>query len=60
VIRKRCISQPTEHQQILLQRLGLKLPSTLERAAMWWKLDHAAAEAKDFILQTAEPGLGCP
>ena len=34
VIRKRCISQPTEHQQILLQRLGLKLPSALERAAM--------------------------
>lgn len=34
VIRKRCISQPTEHQQILLQRLGLRLPSALERAAM--------------------------
>ena len=34
VIRKRCISQPTEHQQILLQRLGLNLPATLERAAM--------------------------
>ena len=33
-IRKRCISQPTEHQQILLQRLGLKLPGALERAAM--------------------------
>ena len=33
-IRKRCISQPTEHQQILLQRLGLKLPALLERAAM--------------------------
>lgn len=33
-IRKRCISQPTEHQQILLQRLGLRLPTTLERAAM--------------------------
>jgi transposase len=34
VIRKRCISQPTEHQQILLQRLRLNLPATLERAAM--------------------------
>lgn len=34
VIRKRCISQPTEHQQILLQRLGLNLPATLERAPM--------------------------
>lgn len=33
-IRKRCISQPTEHQQILLQRLGLQLPTALERAAM--------------------------
>ena len=34
VIRKRCISRPTEHQQILLQRLGLNLPATLERAPM--------------------------
>jgi hypothetical protein len=33
-IRKRCVSQPTEHQQILLQRLGLKLPTALQRAAM--------------------------
>jgi len=33
-IRKRCISQPTEHQQILLQRLDLRLPTVLERAAM--------------------------
>jgi transposase len=33
-IRKRCISQPTEHRQILLQRLGLKLPTALESAAM--------------------------
>lgn len=30
----RCISQPTEHPQILLQRLGLNLPTALERAAM--------------------------
>jgi hypothetical protein len=30
-IRKRCISQPTEHQRILLQRLGLTLPVALER-----------------------------
>lgn len=34
LIRKRCISQATEHQQILLQRLGLRLPSALEPAAM--------------------------
>ncbi len=33
-IRKRCISQPTAHQQILLQRLGLRLPTALEGAAM--------------------------
>ena len=26
-IRKRCISQPTEHQRILLQRLGMRLPA---------------------------------
>jgi len=31
-IRKRCISRPTEHQVILLQRLGLELPSSLEMA----------------------------
>jgi len=29
-IRKRCVSRPTAHQAILLQRLGLKLPSTME------------------------------
>jgi len=29
-IRKRCISRPTEHQAILLQRLGLYLPTSLE------------------------------
>jgi transposase len=28
-IRKRCITQPTDHQAILLQRLGLHLPSHL-------------------------------
>jgi hypothetical protein len=26
ILRKRCISQPTEHQQILLQRLRMNLP----------------------------------
>ena len=31
-IRKRCVSRPTEHQTILLQRLGLELPSSLEVA----------------------------
>jgi transposase len=31
-IRKRCISRPTEHQAILLQHLGLELPSSLEMA----------------------------
>ena len=29
-IRKRCVSRPTEHQAILLQRLGLQLPANLE------------------------------
>jgi len=33
-LRKRCISQPTEHQRILLQRLGMRLPTGLERAQM--------------------------
>jgi len=33
-VRKRCISQPTEHQRILLQRLGMKLPVGLEQAQM--------------------------
>src|SRR6266852_5707804 len=31
-IRKRCISRPTEHQAILLQRLNLHLPTSLELA----------------------------
>ena len=29
-LRKRCVSRPTEHQAILLQRLGLSLPTYLE------------------------------
>ena len=29
-IRKRCLTRPTEHQAILLQRLGLQLPDSLE------------------------------
>ncbi len=33
-IRKRCVSRPTAHQAILLQRLGLQLPSSLEAARM--------------------------
>jgi transposase len=33
-IRKRCISHPTEHQAILLQRLGLQLPAALEIATL--------------------------
>jgi hypothetical protein len=28
-IRRRCVSQPTEHQAILLQQLGLNLPKNL-------------------------------
>jgi transposase len=31
-IRKRCVSRPTEHQAILLQRLGLEVPARLEFA----------------------------
>jgi transposase len=33
-IRKRCVSRPTEHQTILLQRLGLHLPAALEFSAV--------------------------
>lgn len=33
-IRKRCIGRPTEHQAILLQRLGLSLPAALEFVPM--------------------------
>jgi transposase len=33
-IRKRCVSRPTEHQAILLQRLGLHLPAALELAGV--------------------------
>ncbi len=34
VLRKRCVSRPTEHQAILLQRLKLTLPVALNFAAM--------------------------
>ena len=30
-LRKRCVTKPTEHQAILLDRLGLNLPSRLKR-----------------------------
>jgi transposase len=30
ILRKRCVTRPTEHQAILLHRLGLHLPSRLE------------------------------
>jgi len=33
-IHKRCLSRPTQHQAILLQRLGLKLPSQLPKPEM--------------------------
>jgi transposase len=33
-IRRRCISRPTDHQAILLHRLGLQLPSYLETTEM--------------------------
>ena len=33
-IRKRCVSRPTEHQAILLQRLGLEIPAHIEFAEM--------------------------
>ena len=29
-IRRRCVAQPTKHQAIVLQRLGLTLPTHLE------------------------------
>jgi transposase len=31
-IRKRCVSRPTEHQAILLQRLGLQIPAHMDFA----------------------------
>ncbi|MGD0014195.1 MAG: hypothetical protein ABSD56_07205 [Bryobacteraceae bacterium] len=30
-IRERCVSRPTQHQAIFLQRLGLNLPAALAR-----------------------------
>jgi len=33
-IRRRCVSEPTKHQSILLQRLGLHLPKHLKTADM--------------------------
>jgi transposase len=33
-IRKRCIAKPSEHQQILLHKLGLQLPSNLRMVEM--------------------------
>jgi hypothetical protein len=33
-IRKRCVSRPTEHQAILLYKLGLTMPTSLETRQM--------------------------
>lgn len=33
-IRKRCITRPSEHQEILLQHLGLNLPSQIKQTEM--------------------------
>lgn len=33
-LRRRCVSRPNEHQAILLQRLGLELPRSLETTEM--------------------------
>lgn len=33
-IRKRCVTRPTDHQAILLQRLGLRLPASIKMKAM--------------------------
>ena len=33
-IRRRCVARPTDHQSILLQRLGLELPRSLETTQM--------------------------
>ena len=33
-IRRRCVSRPNEHQSILLQRLGLELPRSLDTTEM--------------------------
>jgi hypothetical protein len=33
-IRKRCVSRPTDHQAILLQRLGLQIPAHIEFAEL--------------------------
>jgi len=30
-IRKRCVTRPTEHQEILLQYLGLKIPKQFKK-----------------------------
>jgi transposase len=35
-LRRRCVSQPTEHQAILLQRLGLNLPKYLTLTGRGW------------------------
>lgn len=33
-IRNRCVARPSEHQKILLERLGLKLPTKLRQSQM--------------------------
>jgi transposase len=37
IIRRRCVTRPTDHQAILLQRLGLNLPKSLPLAGKFLK-----------------------
>jgi hypothetical protein len=41
-LRTRCITQPSEHQQILLHHLGRTLPSRLRKTDLQWK-NHPTA-----------------
>ncbi len=36
-IRNRCVAKPTEHQRILLDKLGLRLPTRIREGEMVWK-----------------------
>ena len=36
-IRRRCVSQPSDHQAILLQRLGMNLPKNLPMSGKFLK-----------------------
>lgn len=48
-LRKRCVSEPTDHQAILLHRLGLHLPKRMKNMASGQRLRECSEDFQDSL-----------